>query len=335
MKISILYITIIGLILLLFAASIACGAVDIPLGDISDILLGGEGGKSSWRYIIIESRLPQALTALLAGSSLAITGLMLQTAFRNSLAGPGIFGISSGASLGVALIMLIPGMSSAFGGLTGFMGITIAAFAGAMAVMGIIMGISLTVRNNMMLLIAGIMTGYLASSAISLLNFFAGAESVQSYMIWGLGSFSGVTLAQLPYFGGGCLVGILASLLLIKPLNIMLLGESYATNLGISPQRLRNALLIITGWLTAVVTAYCGPISFIGLAVPHISKMIFHTDDHSILMPATIGIGGVVGLLCNIVCSLPAADASLLPLNAITPVIGAPVIIYVLIRHGR
>lgn len=323
-------------ILLAFFLCLVTGAVRIPVADVMAILMGDGGAKPSWRYIVIENRLPQAVTALLGGGALAITGLMLQTAFRNSLAGPGIFGVSSGASLGVALVMLLPGVafSGTSVGLGGFLEVTAAAFAGAMAVMGVIMLISLAIRNNTMLLIAGIMIGYIASSAISLLNYFAGAEGVQSYMMWGLGSFGSVTLAQLSYFSAGTIIGLMASLLLIKPLNAMLLGDSYAANLGINPIRLRNMLLIVTGWLTAVVTAYCGPISFIGLAVPHIARMIFHTDDHSVIMPATIGCGALTGLVCCLICTLP-GESGLLPLNAVTPLIGAPVIIYVILRHGK
>lgn len=321
----------------LFILSLLYGAVEIPAGDVAAILLGEETGRTAWRYIIIENRLPQGITALLAGGALAVTGLMLQTAFRNNLAGPGIFGISSGASLGVALVILLPATGvelASSDSIFGFLGTTTAAFIGAMAVMGIIMLLSLTINNNNMLLIAGIMTGYLASSAISLLNMMSDATGVQSYMLWGLGSFSGVTLRQLPYFAGGCIVGTLATLLLMKPLNIMLLGDNYTRNLGISPIRMRNIMLLLTGWLTAVVTAHCGPISFIGLAVPHIARMAMRTDDHRVLIPATIGFGCAIGLLCNIICSLP-GDSGLLPLNAVTPLIGAPVIIYVLLRHVR
>ncbi|MCM1152518.1 MAG: iron ABC transporter permease [Muribaculum sp.] len=323
------------LILTLFLLTLFLGSVSIPAADVWNILCGGDGGRESRRYIVMENRLPQAITALLGGGSLAVTGLMLQTAFRNSLAGPGIFGVSSGASLGVALVMLLPGATMGmYSGWGGFLGVTVAAFAGAMVVMGIIMAISLTLRSNVLLLIVGIMIGYLTSSAISLLNFFAGAQSVQSYMVWGLGTFSSVTLSQLPFFTAGCVVGVGASMLLIKPLNIMLLGDNYAINLGVSPVKVRNYLLLITGWLTAVVTAYCGPIAFIGLAVPHIARLTVRTDNHAVLMPATLAWGGVIGLLCNLICVIP-SDVGILPLNTVTPLIGAPVIIYVIVSHAK
>ena len=271
---------------------------------------------------------------MLCGASLAVSGLMLQTAFRNPLAGPSIFGINSGASLGVALVMLLMGGSISAGAfsLTGFVAVLVAAFVGAMLVMSIILLFSTVVRNPVMLLIIGIMIGYLANSAISLLNFFATEQGVQSYMIWGLGNFGGVTMEQMPAFAIISVVALCLSLLLIKPLNALLLGEQYAENLGINLQRVRNYLLFLTGLLTAITTAFCGPVAFIGLAVPHIARMLLTTDNHRVLMPATLLTGAVIALVCNIVCVLP-GDAGVIPLNAVTPLIGAPVIIYVVTRH--
>ena len=322
------------LMLLLFVLSLFAGAVRIPARDVVDILTGGEAAKPSWAYIVLKSRLPQALTAMLCGASLAVSGLMLQTAFRNPLAGPSIFGINSGASLGVALVMLLLGGSITAGdvSLTGFVAVLVAAFVGAMLVMMLILLFATVVKNNVMLLIVGIMIGYIASSAISLLNFFATEQGVQSYMIWGLGNFGGVTMKQMPTFALITVVALVLSLALIKPLNALLLGEQYAENLGINIRRVRNYLLFNTGLLTAITTAFCGPVAFIGLAVPHIARMLLVTDNHRVLMPATILTGAVIALLCNIVCVLP-GDAGVIPLNAVTPIFGAPVIIYVIAKQ--
>jgi len=322
------------LMLVLFVLSLFAGAVRIPARDVVDILTGGEAAKPSWAYIVLKSRLPQALTAMLCGASLAVSGLMLQTAFRNPLAGPSIFGINSGASLGVALVMLLLGGSITAGdvSLTGFVAVLVAAFVGAMLVMMLILLFATVVKNNVMLLIVGIMIGYIASSAISLLNFFATEQGVQSYMIWGLGNFGGVTMKQMPTFALITVVALALSLALIKPLNALLLGEQYAENLGINIHRVRNYLLFITGLLTAITTAFCGPVAFIGLAVPHIARMLLITDNHRVLMPATILTGAVIALLCNIVCVLP-GDAGVIPLNAVTPIFGAPVIIYVIAKQ--
>ncbi|MGN0222076.1 MAG: iron chelate uptake ABC transporter family permease subunit [Prevotella sp.] len=319
---------------LLFAANLAYGSTDIPLEDVFSILLGGEPSKTVWRFIVMESRLPQAITAFLSGMSLALSGLMLQTAFRNPLADPSIFGISSGAGMGAALVMLLFGGSLSAGtlSLSGFSAVFAGAFTGAVTVMAVVFAFSLRVKNDIMLLIIGIMIGYLASAAISLLNFFATEEGVKSYIVWGMGNFGGVPMRLLPYFSAVCLSGIIASLLLIKPLNIILLGHNYAKNLGVRTAHIRNCLLVITGLLTAVVTAFCGPISFIGLAVPHLAKMMSRTSDHRIQMPLTMIAGAITALLCNLCCSLP-SSGSLLPLNAITPVIGVPVVIYVILKR--
>ena len=333
---TLLFIILVLLIVLFFGISMVVGAVDIPLSDVASILTGHESERASWQYIVLQSRLPQALTAVLCGASLAVSGLMLQTAFRNPLAGPSIFGINSGASLGVALVLLLLGGSVTAGDITisGFMAVLLAAFIGAMLVMGIILVFSTTVRNNIMLLIIGIMIGYITSSAISLLNFFATDQGVQSYMMWGLGNFGGVTMKQMPLFAGITVVALMGSLMLIKPLNALLLGEQYAENLGINTQRVRNYLLLVTGILAAVTTAFCGPVAFIGLAVPHIARLLLGTDNHQYLMPATILCGSAIALLCNIVCVLP-GDAGIIPLNAVTPIMGAPVIIYVIAKQRR
>ena len=329
-------ILLVVLIVVLFMLNLFEGSIRIPASDVIDILVGrGDALKPSWRYIVLESRLPQAITALLAGGSLAVSGLMLQTAFRNPLADPSIFGISSGAGLGVALTMLLLGGSLSLGSLQvgGFVAVIVAAFIGAMAVTAVIFGFSTIVRNNVMLLIIGIMIGYLSSSAIALLNFFATDEGVKSYMVWGMGSFGGVTMRHMPIFASASLLGIMAAMLLIKPLNALMLGDRYAENLGISIRRVRNLLLAATGLLTAITTAFCGPIAFIGLAVPHVARLIFRTDNHRLLLPATLLCGSAVALLCNAVCFLP-GERGVIPLGAVTPLMGAPVIIYVILK-GR
>ena len=317
----------------LFSLNILVGSIAIPVADVVSILMGAEA-KPSWQYIILESRLPQAMTALLAGGALAVSGLMLQTAFRNPLAGPSIFGINSGAGLGVALVMLLLGGSLSAGSISvsGFLAVLLAAFVGAMMVMAVIFFFSTLVRSHVMLLIIGIMIGYIANSAISLLNFFATDEGVKSYMVWGMGSFGGVSMRMMPLFAVVTMLGLVGALLLIKPLNALLLGDRYAENLGVNIIRVRNWLLIVTGLLTAIVTAFCGPIAFIGLAVPHITRLVLHTDNHRFLMPATILMGAVVALVCNLLCVMP-GEGGVIPLNAVTPLIGAPVIIYVIIRR--
>jgi iron complex transport system permease protein len=496
-KTTIISITLVLAIVALFFANLAWGSVSIPLREVLSILAHpgvdmtpadsyypNETIESMSHYIVMESRLPNAITALLAGAALATSGLLLQTAFRNPLAGPDVFGISSGAALAVAVVMLAfggnisiagfsiggflsldgltiggflailisafagamlvmgiitlfsamvrnqvvlliigimvgylassgisllnffssaEGMKSymiwgmgnmgnvsmaevpyfatvtliglllslllvkplissgaalavavvmlAFGGnisiagfsiggflsldgltIGGFLAILISAFAGAMLVMGIITLFSAMVRNQVVLLIIGIMVGYLASSGISLLNFFSSAEGMKSYMIWGMGNMGNVSMAEVPYFATVTLIGLLLSLLLVKPLNALLLGEQYAENLGFNIRRLRILLLVVTGLLTAVVTAFCGPIAFIGLATPHIVRLLIRTDNHRQLLPLTMLMGSVIALLCNALCVLP-AGGGIIPLNAVTPLFGAPVIIYVLVKR--
>lgn len=321
-------------IIVLFAMNLIVGSVRIPLADVCDILFDKFDGKESWKYIVMENRLPQALTAMLCGASLAVCGLMLQTAFRNPLAGPDVFGISSGAGLGVAIVMLFLGgsVSTTLFTVSGFLAILTSAFIGAIVVTMIILFLSTMVRNSVLLLIVGLMVGYVSSSAVALLNFFASEEGVKSYMVWGMGNFGGVSMDHMLLFALLCLVGIIASIFLIKPLNIMLLGTQYAESLGINIRQIRNLLLVTVGLLTAVTTAFCGPVSFIGLAIPHISRLLFHTDNHQILLPGTVLTGAVIALFCNLICYLP-GELGIIPLNAVTPLIGAPVIIYVIIKR--
>ncbi len=325
-----------ALTLLLVLANLAWGSVKIPLDAVIDICLGKGAEKPGWDFIVLQSRLPQAITALLAGASLATAGLMLQTAFNNPLAGPSILGVNSGAGLGVAIVMLLLGGSigSSSFMLSGTLAVLTGAMTGAIVVLGVIIAFASMVKSNVMLLIIGIMVGYITSSAISLLNFFATAEGVFSYTIWGLGDFSGISMAQMPFFAIATLIGLVGALLLIKPLDALLLGERYAANLGVNVRLTRIGLLLCTGWLTAVVTAYCGPIAFIGLAVPHIARLLLQSSNHRWVVPATMLTGSVVALLCNLLCVLP-GELGIIPLNAVTPLFGAPVIIYVIVNQRK
>lgn len=322
---------------LLFGANLFWGSVRIPFRSVLSILGGGEAGNPSWTFIVLESRLPQAITALFAGAALATAGLMLQTVFNNPLAGPSILGIDAGASLGVALVMLMLGGTIGSAGsfvLSGYLAIVAGAFVGAALILGVIIFFSTLVRSNVMLLIIGIMVGYMTSSMISLLNFFSTAEGVFSYMLWGLGDFSGVSLQQLPFFC--CLLGagLFMAVLLIKPLNALLLGERYAANLGVRVRRVRVLLLVSTGILTAVCTAFCGPVSFLGLAVPHLARLMTGSSNHKLLLPVTMLTGSLMALVCNLASVLP-GSSGVIPLNAITPVLGAPVIIYVIVNQRK
>ena len=319
------YVGLGAALLVLFFGGLVYGAVRIPLRDVLQILLGSYDGREAWRHIVLESRLPQIVTALLSGSALAVSGLMLQTLFKNPLAGPSILGISDGANLGVAIAMIYLGAAS-------YLTTILAALVGAFVVLLIILGFSRKVSSNVMLLIIGIMVGYLASSVISILNYHASADKVHQYVMWGMGDFSGVSLSKLPWLAGFTIAGLIAALLLIKPLNALLLGESYATNLGVNVRRARVLILICTGVLTAVVTAFCGPISFIGLAVPHIARLLLGSANHRHLLPVTLLAGACTAMLCSILTITPGSN-SVLPLSAITPIIGAPVIIYVIVNR--
>lgn len=332
---GIVAVLLVVLTVLLAVLNLCTGSVSIPPSDVLSVLSGhaaDEGVRDTWCYIVLESRLPQTVMALMGGAALAGSGLLLQTAFSNALAGPDVFGIGGGAALAVAIVMFVTDNTLQAGLLhvSGYIAVLSAAFVGAMAVTFLISFLSSVVRHRLVLLIVGIMTGYLANSAIVLLNFFATEEGVRSYMVWGMGSFANVSLHTLPMAAAGIGCGLVASLLLVKPLNALLLGEAYARSLGFSVRRVRLCLLLATGLLTATVTAFCGPVSFIGMATPHIARLLLSTDNHRSLLPATLLLGAVVALLCNLLCTLP-SEHGVLPLGAITPLVGAPVIIYVLV----
>ena len=323
------------LIVFLFL-NISLGSVSIPFKDIFKSLTGGIASKDSWQTIIINFRLPKAITAIMVGSGLSICGLLMQTLFRNPLAGPFVLGISSGASLGVALLIL---GSSVFGGaflLAGFSNwaLAIAASIGAFLVLSAVIIAANRVRNTMSILIIGLMFGSLTSAVISVLAYFSEAEQIQQYMFWSFGSLGNLTWTELSIFAIIYTIGILSTLAVIKPLNSFLLGENYAKSLGINIKKSRNIILLITSLLTGVITAFSGPIAFVGLAVPHIAKMLFSTSNHKILIPATALIGAIVLLICDSIAQLPTSEFTL-PINAITSLFGAPVVIWLLIRKKK
>lgn len=319
------------LLAILFLANLFWGSVSIPFHAVADILTGGDAGNEGWRLILLHTRLPQAVTALLAGMALSVAGLLLQTLFNNPLAGPEVLGINSGAGLGVAVVMLLL-QGTLVAGWGGYLAVLAGAFMGALFIIAVVLLLARLLSNKIYLLIAGLAMSYLTSSVISILNYFSTAEGVHSYLIWGMGSFGAVSVAQLPFYSVLLAVVLVAALLLVKPLNALLLGDYYAVNLGINIKRVRGVLLLIVGLLTATVTAFCGPVAFIGLAVPHLSRMAVGTSNHRRLLPVTMLLGGAVTLLCNLVCQLP-GESGLLPLGAITPLIGAPVIIYVVLKE--
>ncbi len=333
-----LFSLLIIILFTLFVSNLMWGSVQIPINSVIDILMGQEVDKASWTTIVLQSRLPQAITAIVAGASVSVAGLLLQSVFNNPLAGPSVLGIDTGASLGVAVAMLIFGSSfsvlpewlMSFGQLP----IIASAFVGSFVVLSIIMLFSNFIKSNLMVLIIGIMMGYFTSSLISVMNFFADQQGVHAYTIWGMGNFSSVSLSQLPSFVLVTSVALFLSFLCIKPLNTLLLGARYAESLGVNIKRLRLLLLSITGLLIAMATAYCGPVSFIGLVVPHIARLALRTSNHRVLLPATLIIGSSLALLCNLISNWP-GSTGVIPLNAITPLIGAPIILYVIIYQKK
>lgn len=327
------------LIIVVFVLNLSLGTIAIPFRDVVDILLGHDtGGSEIWRNIVWKSRYPQTITALVAGAGLSISGLLMQTVFRNPLAGPSELGISSGASLGVATLVLLSGSISQRAlirmGFVGEMAVSVAALLGALAVMGIIMIMSEKVKGNVVLLIMGVMIGYIANAIIGVLKFFSNDEDVRSYVVWGLGSFSKVSGDRVTTFVLLMLVLIPLSFPLIKTLNLLLLGENYARSLGLNYKRARHRVIFCSCLLTAIVTAYCGPIVFIGLAVPHLCRTIFATSNHRILMPAVTLVGALLALICSVIARMPGFEGAL-PINSVTALIGAPIVIWVLFSRRR
>jgi len=320
-----------------FILNLVMGSVSIPIADVFSILAGNESESEVWTNIVMSTRLPQTLTAIACGAGLSIAGLEMQTVFHNPLAGPSVMGISSAASLGVAFVVLLSGtigggVMSQFG-FFGNTALTVAAIIGALLVMILIVYLSQKVSGNATLLIAGVMIGYIATAIIGVLKYFSSEEEIRAYVIWGLGSFARVTGGQVYVFVGIMAVILPFTMLLAKPLNMLLMGEQYAQNLGLNIRKARMLIICSAGILTAVVTAYCGPIMFLGLAVPHIARGLFRTEDHRMLLPATLFCGASLALICNLIARLPGMDGAL-PINSVTALIGAPVALTILLKRN-
>lgn len=323
----------------IFVLSLTLGSVEIPTSTVIEILLGnGEDVRAAYTTIVMKYRFPKAATAILAGAALGVSGLQMQTMFRNPLADPFVLGISSGASLGVALLVLSSG-TAAVGSLllpnlsaTSDTNLILAAITGAGIVMGLVIMVSQAIPSNTTLLIVGLMFGYFTSAIVSLLMYFSIAEQIQAYVNWTFGNFGGVTRSQLEIFAPVILVSLALSLLLSKSLNALLLGETYARSMGLPVQSARFLIVVSTAVLTGTVTAFCGPIAFLGIAVPHLARMLFNTSDHRVLMPASILLGAIVALVAAIIADMPGSTL-VLPLNAVTSLIGAPIVVAVVIKR--
>ncbi|WP_017651649.1 iron ABC transporter permease [Fortiea contorta] len=325
-------------LILIFLLNLALGSVDIPIDEVTKILLGQQPEKATWTNIILKFRLPKALTATLAGAALGVSGLQMQTLFRNPLAGPFVLGISSGASLGVALVILTV---NAMGtpkllidlGIVGDFGLVIAASLGAASVLGVMLVVSRRVQDTMTLLILGLLFGYATGAIVSILLQFSSKESIQSYIIWTFGSFAGVTWKQLVVLAPVISLGLLVAVLMSKSLNVLLLGESYARSLGLTVQQTRFSIILSASILAGAITAFCGPIAFLGVAIPHLCRSFFNTADHRILIPGVIIMGGILALFADLLSQFW-GNQMVLPLNAVTALIGTPVVTWVIMRRN-
>ena len=321
----------------LFFLNLFIGSETIPFKEVVKVLLN-KGTDNTFIVTILRLRLPQTLTALLAGAALAVSGLLMQTLFRNPLADPSMLGISSGASLGVGFVILLTGAISGVAmstfGWWSSIGVSLAAFIGAVLVLFIMMAFSSRTKNMTTLIIIGLMIAYLAGSVTDILKFFSLKEDVHAFVIWGMGSFARVGTTKLTVFAISIIIGLFATFFLSKNLNILLLGEMYAENLGLNIRRNSVAIILVSGYLTAIVTAYCGPIAFVGLAIPHIARFLFRSSDHRLLIPATMLIGMDMTLFCNLIAGMPWFEMNL-PINAVTAFIGAPVVISVIMKNKK
>ncbi|WP_100614830.1 FecCD family ABC transporter permease [Confluentibacter citreus] len=333
-KLSFLALSI--LLVVCFLANISLGSVYIPLNDVFNSLMGNATEQETWQHIIRNYRLPKAITAILVGSGLGISGLLMQTLFRNPLAGPFVLGISSGASLGVALVIL---GSSVFGGVFALFliskwSIVIAASLGSFLVLLAVLMVSLKVRDTMAILIIGLMFASITSAIVSVLSYFGSAQQLQQYIFWGFGSLGNLSWDELLIFFIIYSIGLMVSLASVKSLNTMLLGENYAKSLGLNIKRSRFAIIMATSLLAGTITAFAGPIAFIGLAIPHLTRQVFNSSNHKILLPAVFLFGGIVMLICDSIAQVPNSDYTL-PINAITSLVGAPVVIWLLVRKRK
>ncbi len=328
-NISLKWILLITAVLLAFILDVWLGSVRIPVGEVLSILTGGASENQAWEKIIVLFRVPKAATAIMAGGALAVSGLMMQSFFRNPLAGPFVLGISSGASLGVAILV----MAGFTGGLfISSFGIVIAASVGAGLAFSFVLLASIRIKDSATLLIIGLMVGSITGAVVGTLQYFSSAKQLQAFTIWTFGSLSNVSIKDLPLFFGFTSIGLVVSFLLFKPMNAILLGEQYAQSLGVNINKLRNGILLSTGLLAGVVTAYCGPIAFVGIAVPHLTRSIIPTNDHKKLIPSVFLMGSLVLLSCDIVAQLPGSQY-VLPINVVTSILGAPVVIWVILKR--
>ncbi|BDA71197.1 iron(III) ABC transporter, permease protein [Calothrix sp. PCC 7716] len=333
----IFFILLIAILILAFLLDIALGSVQIPIAEVVKVLFGGDAEKASWTNIIFKFRLPKAITATLAGAALGVSGLQMQTIFRNPLAGPFVLGISSGASLGVAIVVLTANLAGAGAifqtlGIFGDLSLVIASSLGAAAVLGLVLIVSRRVQDTMTLLILGLLFGYATSALVSILLQFSDSQNIQAYLQWTFGSFAGVTWRSLPVLAGVVLLGLLVAVVLSKPLNVLLVGETYALTLGLNLERTRFWIITSASILAGAITAFCGPIAFLGVAVPHLCRSMFNSCDHRILIPAVMIMGAVMALFADLMCALP-GNQMVLPLNSVTALLGTPVVSWVILRR--
>lgn len=333
---TILFLILTILLFLLFLLNISFGSVSIPLKEVFNSLIGENASKATWQYIIINYRLPKALTAILVGTGLSIAGLLMQTLFRNPLAGPYVLGLSSGSSLGVAFVVLgasfLPGFATSI--LLSPFGIIIASCLGSFMVLLAVLVAARKLKDTMTILIVGLMLSSFASAFVGVLTYFSTAEQLQKFTFWSMGSLGNLSWSSILILSTAVFVGLVLSFLSIKPLNALLLGENYAKSLGLNYKKARLLIIIATSILAGSITAFAGPIAFVGLAVPHISKLTFQTSNHFVLFWSTLLFGGIIMLICDLLSHLPNSDI-VLPINAITSIIGAPIVIYLLLNKSK
>ncbi|MFC2124501.1 iron chelate uptake ABC transporter family permease subunit [Bacteroidota bacterium] len=332
-----LYIILIVILVVLFIINISLGSVRIPIQEVANILIGKGASRDAWNNILIHFRLPKALTAVMVGAGLGISGLLMQTLFRNPMAGPFVLGISSGASLGVA-VAILAGMSAGAMltqvGIIGDWFLTLAASTGAFLILLVVVAVSARVRDSMSLLIIGLMFGSTTAAIVSVLQFFSRAESVQAYLIWTFGSLGGLTWQELNVFIPVVIIGLIIAFMLSKNLNALLLGDNYAQSMGVNLKTTRFIIILSTSLLAGTITAFCGPIAFIGIAIPHLTRLLFNTANHKTLFFLVTLCGAILMLTCDIIAQVPGHEYTL-PINAVTSIIGAPIVIWLVLRKGN
>ncbi len=330
---TILFVVLALGLLLMFFISLSLGSVTIPFKDVYKSLIGEHAAKSTWEYIVVNYRLPKAITAVLVGTGLSISGLLMQTLFRNPLAGPYVLGLSSGASLGVAFVILGAGFLPSFLSVIALSsyGIVLASTLGSSLVLLLVLLVSQKLRDTAAILIVGLMFGSFTAAIVSVLTYFSTAEQLQKFTFWSMGSLGNLSWSTLTILAVCVIIGLLLSVSSIKPLNALLLGENYAKSMGLNFKKSRLIIIFATSILAGSITAFAGPIAFVGLAVPHIAKLTFQTSDHSVLFWSTLFYGAIIMLFCDVVSQMPGFDVTL-PINAITSIIGAPVVIWLLVR---